>query len=735
MNFMKKNVFILATGCALLVLSACQPQPKVEDESVVDITSEYDAKIDSILGVMTLDEKVHMLHASAMFSSGGIDRLGIPELEYADGPLGIREELERNSWAPKGLTTDSATFFPAGSALGATWNVELSKQYGQAIGSEARARQKDILLAPAINIMRTPMCGRNYEYFTEDPFLNTQMVVPYVQGVQSQNVGACVKHYAINNQETNRGSIDVLASERAIREIYLPGFKAAVQDGKAFSIMGAYNRFRGDFLCENDYMLNQVLRNEWGFKGIVVSDWGAVHNTVKGAKGGLDVEMGSRGPVDSFFMAQPLIEAVKGGLVDIKYIDEKVRRILRVMFSLRTTTNNRPQGAINIAEHSRIVYDVAAEAIVLLKNDAKLLPIDISTIKSLAVIGDNATRTHALGGFGAGVKARYEVTPLQGLKNRLGNGVVINYARGYADNYIKGTGMAGVGSDIDYSPDAKMIAEAVAQAKNSDVAVVFAGGNRVVESESVDRKNIRLPFAQTELIKAVVAANPRTIVVLIGGAAYELGEVVAVAPTILWSWFNGSEGGNALADVILGKVNPSGKLPFTFPVKLEDVGAHAMNAYPGDSVKVDYVDDILVGYRWFDTKKIDPQFCFGYGLSYTSFEFGDATVVKTDFSKDESIQVTLKLKNTGTVAGAEVVQLYVNHVNSSVVKADRELKAFAKVYLQAGQEKEVVLNLNAADLAYYDEASRNWVVETGNYNLMIGNSSRNISKTVGIEIN
>ncbi|PZX16395.1 beta-glucosidase [Breznakibacter xylanolyticus] len=731
---MKTNNLLLVAGCAA-IMAACQVQPQTDAPGVVAISNQYDAKIDSIVGVLTLDEKVKLLHGSGMFWSGGIERLGIPELQYADGPLGIREEIERDSWNPIGWTNDSATFFPAGTALGATWNVKLAHQYGQAIAAEARARKKDILLAPAINIMRTPLCGRNYEYFSEDPYLIAQMATPYVIGVQEQNVAACVKHYAINNQETNRGSIDVQASERAIREIYLPAFKATVQQGQAFSVMGAYNRFRGEFLCENDYMLNQVLRNEWGFKGIVISDWAAVHNTVKAAKNGLDIEMGTVAPFDSFFMAQPLVDAVNAGQVDVKFIDEKVRRILRVMFNLQTTSKNRPAGAINTPGHSKIVYDVAAEAIVLMKNQVNLLPVDASTIKSMAVIGDNAARVHAQGGFGAGVKARYEVSPLQGLVNRISDRVELRYARGYEDTYLKGANDGhGYGRDIDYTPNPKLIAEAVEKAKNSDVAVIFAGSNRSVESESVDRKDIRLPFAQMDLIKAVMAVNPRTIVVLIGGAAYELGDLDAVAPTILWAWFNGSEAGNALADVIIGTVNPSGKLPFTFPAKLADMGVHALNAFPGDDVKVEYLEDILVGYRWFDTKQVDPQFCFGHGLSYTTFEYGDVVVNQSSAKSSDVVQVALTLTNTGSRAGAEVVQLYAGIETSKVERAAKELKAFEKVFLQPGESKRVELSLPVADLAYYDEASRAWLVEPGNYTFSVGSSSRDIRKNVALVV-
>lgn len=699
------------------------------------MSSAFDAKIDSLIAQMTLEEKVGLLHGTGMFWSGGVERLGIPELQYADGPLGIREEIERGSWNALGWTTDSATFFPAGTALGATWNPELSRRYGEAIAAEARARNKDILLAPAINIMRTPVCGRNYEYFTEDPFLNAQMVVPYVQGVQSQNVAACVKHYAVNNQETNRGSIDVLASERALREIYLPGFRAAVEKGGAYSVMGAYNRFRGEFLCENDYMLNRILRHEWGFNGVVVSDWAAVHHTVKAAKGGLDIEMGTVGDFDKFYFAQPLIDSVKSGSVPEALIDQKAKNVLRLMFNLNTINpDQRAKGAFNTPEHSKLVYDVASESMVLLKNDQHVLPLESGQLKSMAIIGHNAQKTFATGGFGAGVKARYEVTALQGFKNRLPN-VEVRYAMGYEEKYLSG-GHDGhsFGRPIDYTPDPKLIAEAVALAKQSDVAVVVAGSNRNVESESVDRADIKLPFAQLELIKAVATANPKTVVVLIGGAAYELGDVAAASPALLWGWFSGSEGGNAIADVVLGRVNPSGKLPFTMPVKLADVGAHALNAFPGDEVKVEYLEDILVGYRWFDTKNIAPLYPFGYGLSYTSFAISDVKTSSPSYGADGQIAMTLDLKNKGSVNGAEVVQVYVAMPGSKVVRAAKELRAFKKVTLQAGASQTVDFQIPVSELAYYDTDANAWIIEKGTYQLMVGTSSRDIVQTIPVEV-
>jgi len=730
-----KHNLITGIGLSILILSGCVQNgaetSEVNKRYQFDLSNEK--TIDSLVNLMTLEEKVGMLHGTGMFYSGGVERLGIGEMAYADGPLGIREEIERGSWKPLGLTTDSATFFPAGGGLSATWNRDLANKYGECIGQEARARNKDVLLAPAVNIIRTPLGGRDYEYFSEDPYLNKEIAVPYVKGVQNQDVGVCVKHYAVNNQETNRGSVNVLMDERTLREIYLPAFKAAVTEGEAYSVMGAYNKFRGDYLCENDYMLNKILRDEWGFKGIVVSDWGAVHHTVKAANNGLDVEMGSRGSFDQFFMAQPLIDSVKAGAVSEEVINQKVKSILRVMYSAHKFDSARIRGSMNTPEISKAIYDIASESIVLLKNDENILPIKNEGIKSIAVIGDNATQKQASGGFGAGVKAKYEINPLEGLKSRVGGEVKINYAQGYKQNYLPSATGRFWEREMDYEPDTALVAEAVQVAKNSEVAVIFAGSNRQVESEARDRKDMRLPFGQVELIKAVKKANPNTIVVMIAGAPFDLTEVVPNSPALLWSWFNGSEAGNALADVIFGNVNPSGKLPWTLPKKLEDSPAHATNSFPGND-SVYYAEGILVGYRWFDTKEIEPLFPFGFGLSYTDFEYESAEKDKENYSPDDIITVNVKIKNVGNIAGKEIVQLYVSKADSKVTRPAKELKQFEKVSLSPGEEKTVGLKLDVKDLAYFNEQNMDWVVEPGNYQLLVGSSSRDIKKTAGITV-
>lgn len=689
-----------------------------------------EAKINSIIKKLTLEEKIALLHANGIFSTAGVERLGIPGLMTDDGPLGVREDV-LPGWGSANLTTDSATFFPNGSALAATWNPQLAYRYGHDMGEEARARKKYIILAPAFNIARTPLCGRTYEYYSEDPFLNSRLAVQSVKGIQSQNIAACVKHYAVNNQEIERGRVSVDIDERTLREIYLPAFKASITEGNAWTIMSAYNKLRGVYCSENDYLLNRILKGEWKFKGIVISDWGGTHSTVKAANNGLDLEMGSAPPYEKYYFAKPLLDSVKAGKVSMKVIDEKVHRILWVIYHTSMSTNP-PAGKMNTPEHSKTVYDIAAESIVLLKNDQNLLPLNTSSIKSIAVIGDNATHTFHLGGFGAGVKARYEVTALAGLQNRLGKTVDIKFAQGYSGAYSQ----HGKNVNEPTKPaDTAMIAKAVAVAKNTDMAILFIGGNRDYESEGSDRKDLSLPFGEQELVDAVTAANPKTIVVIVGGAPYDIGKIKKNNQTIVWSWYNGSENGNALADVLTGKINPSGKLPFTFPAELKDSPAHALNNYPGENLKVNYQERILVGYRWFDTKKIDPLYCFGYGLSYTDYEYSGLFTNKKHYQSTENITATLKVQNTGKYAGKETVQLYISKEGSVVDRAEKELKAFKKIMIAPGETTSITLNIPVKDLAYYDVKTSKWIVEKGKYKLLVGTSSRDIKETDTITIN
>ncbi|UOB18736.1 glycoside hydrolase family 3 C-terminal domain-containing protein [Abyssalbus ytuae] len=747
---MKNKIIYLSVISTILMVWSCKEKKESEPSNVLEskveklyqgnpLTHEFDVKIDSLISQMTLEEKIGMLHGNSMFATAAVKRLGIPELTMADGPLGVREEISQNSWVPAGWENDFATYYPAGGGLAATWNTDLAYTFGNSVGQEAIARDKDVLLSPAINIIRTPLGGRTYEYFTEDPFLNKKLTVPFIVGLQENNVAACVKHYAANNQETHRDFVDVQIDERALREIYLPAFKAAVQEANAYSFMGAYNKFRGEYLCENSYMLNDVLRNEWGFEGIVISDWAAVHDTKKALEGGTDIEMGTPKPFNEFYYADMLIKAVKEGEIAQKEVDKSVKRILRVMFTLKSIDNKgRAKGTIDTEAHFKDAYNIASESVVLLKNEKGLLPLQLNDIKSIAVIGNNATKKNSLGGFGAGVKTKREITPLEGLQNRLPKEIKINYAKGYHERYANDE-KAKFGDITLNGPvtinelNPKLLDEALKAARDSDLTIIFAGSNRDYETEASDRASLSLPFGQEELIEKVLEVNPNTIVVFIAGAPFNIKNITEKSNAVVWSWFNGSEGGNALADVLLGKVNPSGKLPWTMPVTLKDSPAHATNSFPGDDT-VSYDEGILVGYRWFDTKNIDPLYPFGYGLSYATFEFSEVKTNKQEYTEEDIVSVEVLVKNTGRRNGKEVVQVYISKPGSKVERAAKELKGFCKVEVAPGNEELVTISFPVKELAFYNVNTKSWEVEKGDYTIKVGNSSRNIKSEISIEI-
>ena len=707
--------FLLAVLSSCIIPAALRAQsdkPVISDDSISEIVKK-----------LTLEEKVAMVHANSLFSSAGVKRLGIPDLVCDDGPLGVREDVLAH-WQPANRPTDSATFFPNGSALAATWDPGLAWRYGHDLGQEARARGKDIILAPAFNITRTPLNGRTYEYYSEDPFLNARLTVAAVKGIQGQGVAACIKHFAVNNQETDRGRVDVAVDERTLREIYLPSFRAAVMEANAWTIMSAYNKLRGVYCSENAYLLDSLLRQEWGFRGVVISDWGGTHSTVEAANRGLDLEMGSGELYNKYFFADSLLAAVKTGRVNEAVLDDKVTRILRLIYKTSLGAN-ASAGSINTPAHSKTAYDIAAESIVLLKNEGQLLPLHLGEKSSVAIIGDNAIHRFQGGGFGAGVKAKYEVTALEGLKNRLPSTVSVQFAQGYTAMVRRGRGTAAKADTTGSA--AKLIAEAVDLAKRSDIALLFVGGNRDYESESWDRKDLSLPFGEQALIEAVTAVNPKTIIIVVGGAPYDLSAIQQKHPAILWSWYNGSENGNALADVLTGKVNPSGKLPFTFPVALSDGPAHGggAEAYPGVNLRETYKEGILVGYRWYDTKKIKPLYPFGYGLSYSTWSLSNMRVGPSSAS-DDSISVNVRLKNTGRYDGKQTVQLYAAKKDSKVERAEKELKGFKKVFVPAGGMVDVRIDVSKKDLAYFDTGTAKWVVEPGMYVILVGTSSRDI---------
>jgi beta-glucosidase len=699
----------------------------------LDKTLPVEARIDDLMSRLTLDEKIGLVHANGTFRSGGVERLGIPYLWTDDGPQGVREEVGLTSWGPVGRTDDFATALPPGLTLAATWNPALAQECGRLIGEEACVRGKNVLLGPGMNIIRTPLCGRNYDYYGEDPWLSGRMAVGYVRGLQSEDTIACVKHFALNNQEKDRGTIDVEVDERTLREIYLPAFESSVREAGALAIMAAYNKFRGDYCAQNDYLLNGVLKKEWGFQGAVISDWGATHDTREAATRGLDLEMGSRGPFDQYHFAKELRDGVQNGTYPVSLLDDKVRRDLRMLFA-SGAVDGRKAGSINTAAHLDVARRIAEEGMVLLKNDGALLPIDPSKVRSIAVIGENAVRKFAAGGNSAGVKAFRETTALEGIIERAGPTMNIVYSEGYLQpkpHYKSKEDLAGVKtSELSAATpeESRELADrGVLAAKSCDIAVVVAGLSHQAhaDDEGTDRYDLSLPAHQAELIARVVEANPRTIVVLIDGSPVDMEPWLGKVPAVLEAWYGGSEAGHALAAVLFGDVNPSGRLPCTFPKSLADTPTQqgGARAYPGVDGVVHYDEGLLVGYRWYDTKRIEPLFPFGFGLSYTTFAYSNLRVSPTG---PASATVECDVANTGTVPGAEVAQLYVQDSHSSVQRPEKELKGFAKVSLAPGETKTVRMGLNARSFAYYSPEKHSWIVEAGDYGILVGGSSRDI---------
>lgn len=690
----------------------------------LDDSKPIEIRIEDALSKMTLEEKVNLCHAQSKFSSYGVPRLGIPELWMSDGPHGVRAEVLWDEWNNAGWTNDSCIAFPALTCLAATWNLEMSALYGKSIGEEARYRKKDVLLGPGVNIYRTPLNGRNFEYMGEDPYLTSRMVIPYIKGVQKSGVAACVKHFALNNQETGRDYINVLVDDRALNEIYLPAFKAAVTEAGAWCIMGAYNQYRGQQCCQNQYLLNDILKRDWHFDGTVISDWSGTHNTKEAALNGLDIEMGTwtdgmsknkSNAYDLFYLAKPYLQMLKSGEIAEENVDAKVRRILRLMF--RTNMNrNKPWGSFGTQEHAEAGLKIAEEGIVLLKNENNLLPLNpSSSLQKIAVIGENAVKSMTDEGGSSALKVKYEVSPLDGLKKRFGEANII-YKPGYSS------------SD---KVKLELIEQALEAAKKADVVVFFGGLNKSEgqDSEGSDRKNMALPYGQDELIAALVKANKNVVVVLISGNAVSMPWVKDV-PAIVQGWYCGTETGTALAAVLSGDVNPSGKLPMTFPVALKDNGAHALGAYPGNGVQETYDESIFVGYRWLDRQKIKPLFCFGHGLSYTNFEYGKMKMDKTRMTQSDSIIVSIPVRNTGKRIGSEVVQWYIRDIESSLPRPIKELKGFNKITLSPGEERVVHFVVKSDLLKFYDDKQADWIAEKGQFEILVGASSADIRNKI-----
>ena len=735
-----KNQFFatLLLACSITTVSAQIPV-------YMDDAQPIEARVKDALSRMTLEEKVALCHAQSKFSSAGVPRLGIPELWMSDGPHGVRAEINWNDWGYANWTNDSITAFPALTCLAATWNPEMSAKYGKAIGEESRYREKDVLLGPGVNIYRTPMNGRNFEYMGEDPYLASVMCVPYIQELQKNGVAACVKHYALNNQELWRGHIDVNLSDRALYEIYLPAFKAAVEEGGAWSIMGAYNKIRGQHACHNDFALNKILKGDWKFDGCVITDWGGAHDTYEAAVNGLDIEMGSYTngltsesafTYNDYYLANPYLQMLKDGKVPMSTIDDKASRILRLIF--RTAMNRqKPYGSITTEAHYAAAREIGNEGIVLLKNasvvkkGAPLLPIDAAKYRNILVVGDNAVRLLNQGGGSSELKVKDMVSPLDGLRAVYGDKVA--YAKGYA----AGRPMYGRADEIPQNMVDSLRAEAVEMAKKADLVVLVGGLNKnhFQDCEGGDRLEYGLPFGQDELIEALLGVNKNLVLVLLSDNAVEMPWIGQV-PAIVQGWYLGSMGGKSLADILSGAVNPSGKLPFSFPARLKDCGAHAFDelSYPGDSIKQEYKEDILVGYRWHDTKKIPALFPFGHGLSYTTFTYGKPVASAKVMAADGTLTLTVAVKNTGSVAGKEIVQLYIGDDKCSVLRPVKELKHFAKVALAPGEEKNVTFTLTPDDLKFYDEASAAWKYEPGKFKAYVCASSADVRGVVPFEI-
>ena len=747
-----KNFPILTLLAGLLIV-ACKPA------SPQDRLMANEAKISEIIAQMTLEEKVNMLHSKTNMSSAGVERLGIADMHYADGPFGIREEGVPNGFQSAGWTIDSATYFPTGSALAATWSEELAYKYGTGMGKEARLRGKDVILGPAINIQRLPTGGRTYEYLSEDPILSAALAYKYTKGVQDQGTAVCIKHFAVNNQETNRGSVDARVDERTLREIYLKPFERAVVEGGAMSVMPAYNRVNGDYCSENEHLLNEILRGEWGFKGMTVSDWGGTHSTMGAMLHGLNVQM-----TGSTYLGPAVIDSINTGALTEAQVDEKVRQILRVRFAIEPVPDDVANQVITSQpESQRIAREVAEKSIVLLKNEKGILPIK-SNVKKIAVIGQNAVLKTQSGGVGAGVKALYEITPLQGIQTRAGKDIEVKYAPGYKNFPGRRWGPVPAEPDplvataIDEPADPALMAEAVELAKAADLVIFFGGTNKSIETEGSDRANIKLPCGQEELVQALSAANPNLVTVLISGGPTDLQVLEPVSPAILEGWWNGMEGGTALAEVLFGDIAPSGKLPFTFPVKLEDSPAYAMGNFPNSTREMDlftamyrpdmtpaerqalnarrpipvseYTERFYVGYRWFDTQDVKPMYAFGHGLSYVTFRYGEMKA-KADSKK---VTATFTLTNEGDMPADEVVQLYVHRVDSAVEWPEKELKAFRRVSLKAGESRKVTLEIPMDDLRFWMEEEACWALERGQLQLLLGAASDDIRQTAVVNI-
>lgn len=728
----------------------------------------YDKKtekeIEKLIKKLTLEEKLAMIHGAALFSSGGVERLGIPGVVSSDGPMGVRAEFMKDRWIPSGNNDDNVSYLPSNSALASTWNTERAHDMGHVLGEEARGRGKDVILAPGINIKRDPKCGRNFEYMSEDPKLAASMAVPFVQGVQENDVAACVKHFAVNCQETDRLMVDEDVDDRTLYEIYLPAFKAAVQEGNAYSIMGAYNKLNGYHCCENKNLLDLILRGEWGFDGTVISDWGGVHKTKEAAECSMDMEMSVFPDFDEYKLANPLKELIEKGEVSESVVDAKVRNILRMMYRLKMIgrhAGERKAGAYNTSEHREAILKTAEESMILLQNEENILPLDAKKIKKLVVVGQNAAKIHSDGGGSAEIKSLYEICPLMGLKTYLGGNTEVKYVKGYYvpekpktfDQNWQATSLddlenTNVGLAVRdeehqeenwkredeerlaklekekveiHEKNQKLFAEALEAVKDADAVIYVGGLNHDIDSEGFDRSDMKLPYEQDILIEELLKVRSDMIVTFVGGSPVEM-PWRNHAKAILWSYYAGMETGNAFAKILFGDVNPSGKLAETFPKRYEDT-ATGRNGQFGVRGHIKLEEGLYYGYRHHDKERIAPAFCFGHGLSYTTFEYSGLTMKA---EKGKHVKLSFTVKNTGKIEGAEVVQVYVAPIAAKVDRPVKELKAFDKVELAPGKSKKVTLTLRQEDFAYFDEHLHDFIADAGDYEILVGASCDDI---------
>ena len=737
-------MYYIIAGLAMATAPLAAQTPAYLDE-----TRPIEERVEDALGRMTLEEKIGMIHAQSKFSSPGVARLGIPEIWTTDGPHGIRAEVRWDEWDQAGWTNDSCVAFPALTCLAATWDRNLSELYGRSLGEEARYRNKAVVLGPGVNVYRTPLNGRNFEYMGEDPYLAGQMVVPYVKGMQSVGVASCVKHFALNNHEVNRHNTNVIVDDRTLYEIYLPAFKAAVVDGGAWSIMGSYNLYRDRHCCHNEYTLNRILRDEWGFDGVVISDWGGTHNTDQAITGGLDLEFGTwtdglsaggRNAYDNYFLAAPYLEKIRKGEVGTEELDEKVRRVLTLAY--RTVMDRtRPFGSKCSEAHYAAARKIGAEGIVLLKNEGGLLPMNVEEGTRILVVGENAVKMMTVGGGSSSLKVQREISPLEGIEERFGNIAEVSYERGYVGDVNGEYNGVTTGQDLRESrPAEQLIADAVAQAKDADYVIYVGGLNKSnhQDCENTDRRGLGLPYGQDAVIEALAAATDRLIVVNISGNAVAMPWIDEV-PAVLQAWYIGSEAGHSIADVLSGDVNPSGKLPFTFPARLEDVPAHIFGDYTGvassDTVDIEYKDGMNVGYRWTDRqKKTRPLFAFGHGLSYTEFEYGEPYLDSSVMTADGTVTVSVEVTHTGGRAGQEVVQMYIGDRKSSLPRPLKELKGFCKVSLAPGESKVVSFVIDREALSFFDQDRHEWVAEPGRFDVYLASASDDVRGKVSFEL-